>query len=82
VHLQENCRVESSQELPLLAMLAGPPHRSTHVFSLASHQVERVSEGTELTGTVQHGMGVLKVWLPWAEAKPAKAEAATTSVVE
>jgi uncharacterized membrane protein YdcZ (DUF606 family) len=49
---------------------------------LAWHQLERSSESTVFAGTVQHGMGVLKVLLLlllWAEAKPASAEAATTT---
>jgi hypothetical protein len=66
--------------LPLLAMFACPPHRSTHVLTFAWHHVERSSEGTELAGTVQHGMGVLNVVLLWADAKPTSAEAATTRV--
>lgn len=63
--------------LPLVAMLPWPPQSSTHVFSLALHQVVFWSEGTELTGTVQHGMGRE---LFCAEAKPAKAEAAMMTV--
>jgi hypothetical protein len=94
--LQVNCRVDyscvsgshcwaarrrtSEQSLPLLAMLAWPPHRSTHVLTFAWHQVERSSWGTVLAGTVQHGMGVLNELLLWAEAKPTSADAATTRV--
>jgi hypothetical protein len=69
-----------SQLFPLLAMLAWPPHMSTQVLVLASHQVERSVELTWLTASEQHGMGVAKVELVWADAKPAKAEAATTRV--
>ena len=51
---------------------------STQVLTLASHQTDLSDEGTVPVDTVQQGMGVLKVELPWAEARPAKAEAATT----
>jgi hypothetical protein len=48
---------------------------------LASHQLERWVAFTVFAATLQHGMGVLKVWLDrsWAEA-PAMAEAATIRV--
>jgi|TARA_R110002003_G_scaffold13_5_gene868 hypothetical protein len=47
----------------------------------ASHQAERSVEFTELAATLQHGIGVWKVWLDnsWADA-PAMAEAATIRV--
>jgi hypothetical protein len=50
----------------------------TQVLMLAWHHDALSSEGTEPAPTEQQGMGVLKVVLPWADARPAKAEAATT----
>jgi hypothetical protein len=72
----------SSHRFPLLAMFPGPPHRSVHVLTLAWHQAERMSESTVFTGTVQHGIGVAKLLLVWADAKPANAEVAATTRVE
>jgi hypothetical protein len=46
----------------------------------AWHHRERSSWSTRLGETLQHGMGVLKVVLLWADAKPTSAEAATTRV--
>lgn len=73
-HLQLVWSVVSSQVLPLLAIWPRPPQSSTHVFSLALHSSERCSAGIWPADTVQQGMGVLLLF--WAEAKPAKAEAA------
>lgn len=47
-----------SHWLPLLASCPWPPQSSTQVFWLALHHVCLSSWGTELAGTVQHGMGV------------------------
>jgi hypothetical protein len=66
----------SSHSLPLLEIWDWPPQMSTQVFVLASHQLERSVAFTEPAPTAQQGMGVPNVWF-WAEAKPAKAEAAT-----
>jgi hypothetical protein len=69
----------ASHLLPLLESLPWPPHNSTHVFWLAWHHVWRSSGDTVLGATEQHGMGVLEVVF-CADAKPAKAEAATMMV--
>jgi hypothetical protein len=61
-------------------MFPCPPHTSTHVLVLAWHQAERSSESTVFAGTLQQGMGVLKLLLVWADAKPTNAEAAMTRV--
>jgi hypothetical protein len=68
-----------SHLLPLLASLPWPPQSSTHVFWLAWHHVWRSSVDTELAATEQQGMGVSEVVF-CADAKPAKAEAATMMV--
>ena len=65
--------------MPLLAIWPWPPQMSTQVLLLASHHRERSVALTRLAETEQQGMGVLKVVF-WAEARPAKAEAATTRV--
>ena len=68
-------------ELPLLASFPWPPHSSTQVFWLAVHHVCLSFMGTEPGSTEQQGMGVWNCELEFcAEAKPAKAEAATMRV--
>jgi hypothetical protein len=65
-----------SQLFPLLPMFDWPPQRSTQVLVLASHHVARSVELMALTDRLQQGMTVVTL-LDWADAKPAKAEAAT-----